>query len=288
MTATSSAITPSAPGRRRIESVRAGSVVARVGEKRSLRPARVDHPGGVRSSPPRCGTRASRPAPGSLERLSLSTGRPRSSVSSRCQGPAATSARRAPASTSGSAAAAGAAPRAAAAAASPRPRPYASPGRPVLAGLVGDQARLLGLALAASQHPQAEDRRPEHRDQAEAELDAEQALAAPVDVLELEQQRRLVEGHPDPRPERHREHLLEPVALRAQPGAPGEERDQDPGDEVMHVASAEADVPRRPPAAADAPGREAHERERADEAAEQVEQDRLAASRPRCSPRSRP
>ena len=50
----------------------------------------------------------------------------------------------------------------------------------------------------------------------EAELDAEHALARPVDVVELEQQRRLVEGEPDPGAERHREGLLEPLALRDQ------------------------------------------------------------------------
>ena len=82
-------------------------------------------------------------------------------------------------------------------------------GRRVLAGLVGDQPRLLGLALAAAQHPQPEDRRREQAGRPEAELDAQQALARPVDVVELEQQRRLVEGEPDPGAERQGEGLLE-------------------------------------------------------------------------------
>ena len=152
VTETSSEITPSAPGRRRIESVRAGSVVARVA--RNDRFDRLESITRVAWVQPAAVRNPSAPgALGSFERLSLSTGRPRSSVSSRCQGPAATSARRAPASTSGLAAAAGGA-ASAATAASPAAA-LRKPGRLVLAGLVGDQARLLGLALAASQHPQA-------------------------------------------------------------------------------------------------------------------------------------
>ena len=89
--------------------------------------------------------------------------------------------------------------------------------RRVLAADVGDQPGLLGAFLAAAQHPQREDRRAEQGGAAEADLDAEQALAGPVDVLELKQQRRLVEGEPDPGAEREREDLLEPL-VRGRPG----------------------------------------------------------------------
>ena len=58
-----------------------------------------------------------------------------------------------------------------------------------------DQPLLARLApLAAAQHAQREDRRREDRGEAEAELDASDALAGPVDVAQVEQQRRLVEG----------------------------------------------------------------------------------------------
>ena len=82
-----------------------------------------------------------------------------------------------------------------------------------LVGLeLGDQAAGGGSALAAAQHPQRDDRRAQQRRGAEAELDAEHALAGPVDVLEVEQQRRLVEGEPDPGAERERERRLDPLA----------------------------------------------------------------------------
>ena len=71
-----------------------------------------------------------------------------------------------------------------------------------------DQALFLLAALAAAQHPLGEDRDAEDRGGAEAELDAEQALAGPVDVAQVEQQRRLVEGEPDAGPQRDRQPLL--------------------------------------------------------------------------------
>src|SRR5829696_7550759 len=62
-------------------------------------------------------------------------------------------------------------------------------------------ARGLDLLLAAAQHPQAQDGAAERRGQAEADLDAEDALTGPVDIAQVEQQGRLVEGQPDPRTE---------------------------------------------------------------------------------------
>ena len=90
-------------------------------------------------------------------------------------------------------------------------------GDPVLAGLVGDQARLpptrarRGAASAGRGSSP-----PSSAGDPEADLDAEQALAAPVDVVEVEQQRRLVEGQPDPGAEREGERRLEALAGRDQ------------------------------------------------------------------------
>ena len=102
---------------------------------------------------------------------------------------------------------------------------------------------------------------------AEADLDAQQALPGPVDVVELEQQRGLVEGHPDPEAERKSEDRLELAALAHQSGPAGAKGDQDSGDEMVHVTPADLDVrrvghqPPRMPA-----GREPHEREAGAEA----------------------
>ena len=82
----------------------------------------------------------------------------------------------------------------------------------------GDLARLLLPVLAAAQHALGEDRDAEDRGRAEAELDAEQALAGPVDVAQIEQQRRLVEGqaHADA----HRRRPGGPRARRRRSAAP--------------------------------------------------------------------
>src|SRR5690606_31888905 len=66
----------------------------------------------------------------------------------------------------------------------------------------------LRLALAAAQDPQGEDRAAHDRRGSERELDAEQALARPVDVAQVEQQRRLVEDQANARSEGHGERPL--------------------------------------------------------------------------------
>ena len=68
-----------------------------------------------------------------------------------------------------------------------------------------DPARRLDLLLAAAEHPQGEDGPAQGRGQPEADLDAQDPLARPVDVAQVEQQRGLVEGQPDPGAERDRE-----------------------------------------------------------------------------------
>ena len=114
--------------------------------------------------------------------------------------------------------------------------------------------------LAAAQHPHREDRRDDDRRQAEAELHAEQPLAGPVDVAQVEQQRGLVEGEAHSDPHRHSEAVLERVVLGQQRRGPGGEGEGDAGDEVVDVAAADPHVAERPPAAADPPGGEAHTR----------------------------
>src|SRR5262249_38513394 len=59
----------------------------------------------------------------------------------------------------------------------------------------------------------------------------------------------------------------------------GAEGEQDAGDEVMDVAAADRDVAERSPTLADAIGREADQGEGAEEAGQQVEEDRLRAWR---------
>ncbi len=121
-----------------------------------------------------------------------------------------------------------------------------------------------------------------------ADLDAEHPLPGPVDVAQVQQQRRLVEGHPDSGPEGDRQRLLEPRLSLSSARPAGGERDQDPRDEVVDVAAADADVAERPPAAADAGGRDPHQREAADEPVEHVEEHGLAARASPRSPRPRP
>ena len=87
-----------------------------------------------------------------------------------------------------------------------------------------DQALLRADALAAAQHPQGEEGRGQHRRQAEADLQGDDALAGPVDVAQIEQQRGLVERQPDAGAEHDRERLLEPVAGGGQAHAPPRRR----------------------------------------------------------------
>ena len=76
----------------------------------------------------------------------------------------------------------------------------------------------------------AEDRAPEQRREPEAELDAEQALARPVDVAQIEQQRGLVEGEPDAGAEGQRERRSRADGLGdAGPALPTRRRSGCPG-----------------------------------------------------------
>ena len=129
------------------------------------------------------------------------------------------------------------------------------------------------------QDAKAEDRGAEERRGPEADLDAEKALAAPVDVAEVEQQRRLVEREAHAGAEGGRQRSLDALLTRDQRAGAAPESEQDAGDEMVDVMPADPDVPERPPAAADPGGREPHEGERAHETGEDVEEHELAARR---------
>jgi len=140
-----------------------------------------------------------------------------------------------------------------------------------------DQALGLLAALAATQHPLGEDRDAEDRGGAEAELDAEQALARPVDVAQVEQQCRLVEGEAHADAGGYREALFQRLVFGQQRRGAGGEGDHDAGHEVVDVPPAQPDIAERPPALPDPPGGEAHQGEGAEEAGKQVEEDGFAA-----------
>ena len=204
----------------------------RVTSPRSLRARR---PGSRAASRPRCESRASRPGPAPRSSARESTVRPRASVSSRLprvgRRPRPAAHRRRPRARRVAARSARRERREATddQRATRRIAPRRSSGTrysPVSSGI---SPACSELALAAAQHPQGEDRRPEQRRDPEAELDAEHALAGPVDVVELEQQRRLVEGEPDPGAERDREDLLEPVAVVISPAPPAANASRIPG-----------------------------------------------------------
>src|SRR5215218_360604 len=142
-----------------------------------------------------------------------------------------------------------------------------------------DQPLLLLAPLASPEHAQGEDGDAEDRRGAEAELHAQQTFAAPVDVAQIEQQRRLVEGEADAGAHRDRQALLDLVVVGQQRRGAGAEGEQDPRHEVVDVTAADLDVAEGADLLADAPGREADESEGAEEAAEQVEEDGFAARR---------
>src|ERR687897_3904614 len=147
-------------------------------------------------------------------------------------------------------------------------------------GFAGRQdAQFLDAPLAAAQHSQGDDRAAEQRGEAEADLKAEDPLAGPVDVSQVEQQRGLVEREADARAEWERERGLESLVVGDEAGRPAAEREQDPGYEVVDVAASETDVAERPPTAADPVGREPHEGEGEHETGQEVEQRGLAARR---------
>jgi hypothetical protein len=97
---------------------------------------------------------------------------------------------------------------------------------------------LLHLALAAAQDAQREHARRHRGRRRKGDLDADQPLARPVDVLEIQQQRGLVEGEPDSDAERNREGLAQLGVVGEQRGAAGREREEDPRDEVVDVPAA--------------------------------------------------
>jgi hypothetical protein len=70
---------------------------------------------------------------------------------------------------------------------------------------------------------------------------------------------------------------IELVVVGQQRRGPGAEGDEDAGDEVVDVPPADADIAERSPAVPDPPGREANQREGAEEAGQEVEEDGLAA-----------
>ena len=164
----------------------------------------------------------------------------------------------------------------------PEPGTAPSPKRGTAAGgatdaRVRDRTRGLLAALAAAQHAHQDDRGAEGRRDAEGELEAEQALAAPVDVAKVEQEGSLVEREAHARPHRDGEALFELFVVGEDGHRPRGERGQDPGDEVVDVAVADADISPRPPGVPDAPGTEPHRGEGPEEPGEHVEQDRLGA-----------
>ena len=124
-----------------------------------------------------------------------------------------------------------------------------------------DHAGRLDPLLPAAEDAQRQDRAAQRRGQPAADLDAEHPLPGPVDVAQVEQQRRLVEGEADSGPEGDRERLLEPGIVGEQRRGAGAEGDQDPRHEVVDVPAAEANVPERPPAAANSGRREPDQRE---------------------------
>ena len=115
-------------------------------------------------------------------------------------------------------------------------------------------------------------------DRRERDLDAEHALLGPVHVVELEQQRGLVEHERDADAEREREVLVELLALGADRDAARGEREDAAGEEVVDVAVADLDVLDRAEAAvlADRPRDRAGDAERDRERREHVEQRVLA------------
>jgi len=140
-----------------------------------------------------------------------------------------------------------------------------------------DQALLLLAELAAAEHAEGEDGDAEDRGGAKTELDTEEPFAAPVDVAEVEEEGCLVEGEADARAHRDRQPLLGLIVLGEESGGARSEGEEDPGDEVMDVATTDVDVAEGPAFVANPPGREADKRESADESPEEVEEHGFAA-----------
>src|SRR3954453_10693787 len=171
---------------------------------------------------------------------------------------------------------------------SPRPRSYSS--RPFSGGRSGARgaAPLRGYpvrpggrghvgqhpVLAAAQDLGRQPERCEERRHPEGDLDRDDALLAPVDVLELEQQGRLVDGQPGAEPERDGKPLVDALVLGQDRDAARDERQRDAGHEVVHMPPTGAHAAERAkfPAPADDAGGGAHEGDHAGEREQQVEQ----------------
>ena len=100
--------------------------------------------------------------------------------------------------------------------------------------------------LAAAQHAQRERDRRQHRERREADLHADDALLGPVDVVELEQQRRLVERQRHAGAEGQRQpRVAAPRCARRPTRRPATKASTMPGHEVVDVAAAEDEVAKR-------------------------------------------
>src|ERR687895_42492 len=132
--------------------------------------------------------------------------------------------------------------------------------------------------LAAAQEAQSERDRGQQRRHGERDLHAQEPLAGPVDVLELQQQRGLVERQSHTDAERHGQQRLEVLVPGDDRRRPGGESHHDAGHEVVDVPSPHPHVAERPEAGAvpEQVGDPARREERANERAHQVEHRVLA------------
>lgn len=117
--------------------------------------------------------------------------------------------------------------------------------------------------------------RPERCTGRQGDLDRKQALSRPVDILKVEQKRRLVEGEPHADPEAPGEPPIRLFAVHEQREHARTEPDQDPRNEVVDVPAPDPDVAKRTPVLPDRPGSQADQREAAEESGKQVEQHQL-------------
>jgi hypothetical protein len=97
-------------------------------------------------------------------------------------------------------------------------------------------------SLVLAQHADQVGHGGQEGDRGEGDLDAHHALLGPVDVLELEQQRRLVEHEGDADAERDGEVAVEVRSLGGDGDAAGGQAQQAAGDEMVDVALADDHV----------------------------------------------
>ena len=96
--------------------------------------------------------------------------------------------------------------------------------------------------LAAAEHAEAERKRSQEGHYGKRDLNAEQAFTTPVDIVELEKKRGLVERKAHSYAEGKGEPRLEILVAAQDRGRTGGEGDHDAGHEVMNVAPADPDV----------------------------------------------